>query len=407
MEKSNGQTHSTGTYLYAGSKIFESVSFYGLRFLISFTMTFGVLQLEEMEALRILGWVSALLIISQIIGAALGDLLLGNKAAVIIGAIMQALGAFSLCIPTTVGLYIGLFLVVLGGGLFTPNIISNFGKLYLNKTKLLDSGFTLFYLATNLGAIAGPLLIGYFGEYYGWNIGFIIAGILMLASLIPILVHKENDQVKIPTSGLPTKRRALYIVIALVFVGLFWAIHEISSIRISDLQFQLSEISTLGIPKTIWPSLYAVIALPLGLIAIVLWTYFYSNQFFKLMLGFIFGAISFGILLLIPEIPAGQHTALYLLALLFLGISEIHIAPIVHSILTQYANPKYLAILVSLALIPPRLFSILIGLFNEGLLEKPVIAIVIGTVAMAFLSIGLIIFNRTNEKLPAPFHNKS
>ena len=57
-----------------------------------------------------------------------------------IGGIIQSLGAFSFCIPSTTGLYVGLFLVVLGGGLYTPNIISNFGKLYLNKTKLLDAG---------------------------------------------------------------------------------------------------------------------------------------------------------------------------------------------------------------------------------------------------------------------------
>ena len=68
------------------------------------------------------------------------------------------------------------------------------------------------------------------------------------------------------------------------------------------------------------------------------------------MLGFIFGAISYGIILfLIPEVPIEQHTITYLISLLFFGISEIHITPIIHSILTKYSNLKYLAIPVSLA----------------------------------------------------------
>ncbi len=85
------------------------------------------------------------------------------------------------------------------------------------------------------------------------------------------------------------------------------------------------------------------------------------------MIGFIFGDISFGILFLIPETPNEQHSVLYLISLFFLCVSEIHIAPIIHSILTQYTKPQYLAILISLAFIPTRLFSFIVGLFNEGL----------------------------------------
>ena len=78
---------------------------------------------------------------------------------------------------------------------------------------------------------------------------------------------------------------------------------------------------------------------PVSLIAIVLWTYFYSGQFFKLMIGFVFGLLSLGLLFLIPEIPTDEHTIIYLVSLLFLVIAEIHIAPIIHSVITKYANP--------------------------------------------------------------------
>jgi POT family proton-dependent oligopeptide transporter len=368
----------------------ERASYYGFRALVVLYMVGETLKMERTEALTIYGWLVGSLVFSQIIGGLFGDLLIGNKKSIIIGAIIQAIGAFSLCIPSTTGLYLGLFLVVLGSGFFTPNIISNFGKLYLKKTKLLDSGFTIFYLVINLGSFLGISLIGYLGEKYGYNIGFVISGLLMLISILPILISKEKALDEIKKNEFSLNKRILNILIAFIVVSLFWGFYEISSIRTFDLQLQLNEISTLDIPKHLWQSMNSLFILPISLIAIILWTYFYSSQFFKLMLGFIFGAISFGILLLIPEVPTEQHAITYLISLLFLGISEIHIAPIIHSILTKYSNPKYLAILISLAFLPTRLISFFFGLFNDKLYDNPMLGLNIGITGMVVISIGLI-----------------
>jgi POT family proton-dependent oligopeptide transporter len=398
MEKIINQIHSKETFLYALSRTLERASFYGLRSLIVLYMIGGILQMENVEALKIYGWFTASFLFSKIIGAILGDLIIGNKKAIIIGGIIQALGAFSFCIPSTTGLYIGLFLVVSGGGLYTPNIISNFGKLYLNKTKLLDAGFTIFYLAVNLGAFFGVMSIGYLGEKYGWNIGFIIAGILMLLSIIPIIFSKDKKTEQTTENKATVNQRIINIIIAFVIVSLFWSIYEIGNIRIFDLQLKLSEISTLNIPKSMWTSLNSVFILPISILAIIAWTFFYNNQFFKLTIGFIFGVISFGILFLIPEIPTEKHTIIYLLSLLFLSISEIHIAPIIYSILTKNSNPKYLAILISLAFIPTRLFSVLFSLFSEKFYDNPIFSLKFGLIAMIIVSIGLIIFVKWKKK---------
>lgn len=187
------------------------------------------------------------------------------------------------------------------------------------------------------------------------------------------------------------------MTIAFIVVGLFWGFYEISSIRTFDIQLQLSQISTLGIPNHLWPSINLIFILPISIIAIILWTYFYSNQFFKLMLGFIFGVISFGILFLIPEVPTERHAIIYLISLMFLAISEIHIAPIIHSVLTEYSNPKYLAILISLTFLPTRLISVIFGLFNDKLYDNPMLGLTIGIGGMTIIGIGLIgyvIFNK-------------
>jgi len=398
MEKIQNQKHTKETLYYSISRMLERASYYGFQALVVLYMVGETQKMGRTEALSIYGWFTASLVFSQIVGALFGDLLIGNRKSIIIGGIVQAIGAFSLCIPSTTGLYLGLFLVVLGSGFFTPNIISNFGKLYLNKTKLLDSGFTIFYLAINLGSFLGILLIGYLGETYGYNIGFVISGLLMLISLVPILISKEKTLDEIEKSEFPISKRVLNILIGFFVVGLFWGIYEISNIRIFDLQLQFSEISTLDIPKHLWQSINSIFILPISLIAIILWTFFYSSQFFKLMVGFIFGVISFGILFLIPEVPTEQHAITYLVSLFFLGISEIHIAPIIHSILTKYSNPKYLAILISIAFIPTRLFAVIFGLFNERFYDKPTLGLKFGIIAMTIIGIGLIGYVLWNKK---------
>ena len=390
MEKNQNQKHTKETLYYSISRMLERASYYGFRALVVLYMVGETLKMERTEALSIYGWFTASLVFSQIVGALFGDLLIGNKKSIIIGGIIQAIGAFSLCIPSTTGLYLGLFLVVLGSGFFTPNVISNFGKTYVNKTKLLDSGFTIFYLAINLGSFLGILLIGYLGEKYGYNIGFVLSGILMLISIIPIVLTKEKRLDEIEKNEFPISKRILNILIAFIVVGLFWGFYELSSIRTFDLQLQLSEISTLGIPNHLWQSINSIFILPISIIAIILWTYFYSSQFFKLMLGFVFGVISFGILFLIPEIPTEQHTITYLISLFFLAISEIHIAPIIHSVLTKYSNPKYLAILISLAFLPTKLIYFVFGLFNDKLYDNPMLGLKIGIVGMIIIGIGLI-----------------
>ena len=255
MEKIVNQFHSKETFLYAIARTLERASYYGLRAIITLYMIEGILKMERNEALAVYGWFIGAYIFAQISGAIFGDLILGNKKAIILGGIIQSLGAFSLCIPSTTGLYVGLALVVLGGGLYSPNISSNFGKLYLNKTKLLDAGFTMFFLALNIGAFIGIISIGTIGEKHGWNIGFIIAGIMMLFSIIPILLVKDNEvELKMETTT-SKKQRIVFISFALFLVGVFWAIYEISSIRIFNLQLQLREVSTLNILEGIWSSL--------------------------------------------------------------------------------------------------------------------------------------------------------
>jgi POT family proton-dependent oligopeptide transporter len=58
------------------------------------------------------------------------------------------------------------------------------GRLYGPDDPRRDSGFTIFYMGINLGALLSPLACGYLGERFGWHWGFGLAGVGMLVGLV-------------------------------------------------------------------------------------------------------------------------------------------------------------------------------------------------------------------------------
>src|SRR3546814_15297402 len=70
-----------------------------------------------------------------------------------------------------------LLAIILGSGLFTPNISAQVGMLYASGDNRRDSGYSLFYLGINIGAFLAPLACGTIGEVYGWHYGFALAAI--------------------------------------------------------------------------------------------------------------------------------------------------------------------------------------------------------------------------------------
>jgi POT family proton-dependent oligopeptide transporter len=220
----------------------------------------------------------------------------------------------------------------------------------------------------------------------------------MLLSVIPIIISSKAVSNEPSTIDYSISTRVVNIFITVLLVATFWAIHELSNMQIISLQLDLSEISTLNPRGFMWTSFQQVAIIPILIIAVIAWTYLYSSYQFKLMLGFIFGVASFGILFWIPEVPGEQHIALYFISLLFLGLSEVHIAPIIGSVATKYSNPKYLAIVFGLVFIPSRLFSIALGYIYLESDRTPSQALTIGILMMVVISAVLIVFQLLSKK---------
>lgn len=388
------QTHSKATFLYSLSKMFERASYYGVRALIVLFMISETIGMESGEALTVYGWFTGGVYLFRIVGALLGDLLIGNKKALIIGGIIQAIGAFILSLQSELGLYVGLGLVALGGGLYHPNIISRFGQLYYDKKKIIDAGFTIFSTAANLGAFIGVALIGWVYEINS-AYGFILSGIFMGVAVVLSVMPKMDVKIVYNEAGATLNTRVIQIIMAVLFVGLFWGVYEYSILGQFGIISSFVENSKLGISASFWTSsLNSFIVGIIGIIACVVWTYYYINQFVKLVIAFVLCATAFGLLLFLPINLTDDNVVVLIISAFLLGLSEVIINPLVASIITLNSNPKYLAIIMSLSFIPFRIISYLIGLMFlfDNTFEFPFKTIGIGVTIFGFVGVGTLAF---------------
>ena len=148
------QHHSRNSYVFSISKTFERIAYYGFRGVFIFYLMSDIIGMERAEALEVYGQFVAAVFISMVLGALAGDFLIGNRRAMIIGGILQMGGFFILLIQNQTFLMVGSVITVIGSGLYSSNLIAQFGEEYLHKNTLSDAGFTFFFLAIN---IAGPI----------------------------------------------------------------------------------------------------------------------------------------------------------------------------------------------------------------------------------------------------------
>ena len=173
-------SHPNGLYVLFFTEMWERFSYYGMRALLVLYLVHALHYARE-DALSVYAAYTGLVYLTPIAGGWLADRYLGQRRAILAGAIVMALGHFAMAFPPL--LYPALGLLVVGNGFFKPNISTLVGSLYAQGDPRRDGGFTLFYMGINLGAFLAPLVCGTLGAEYGWHYGFAAAGVGMLAGL--------------------------------------------------------------------------------------------------------------------------------------------------------------------------------------------------------------------------------
>ena len=175
-------------YYIVAIQIWEYFSFYGMRALLILYLTHQ-LGFDDSHAISLFSAYASLVYVTPILGGWLADRLLGNRTAVIAGALLMTLGHVVLGVESTSAwsLYVALAIIICGYGLFKSNISCLLGELYAHDDPRRDGGFSLLYAAGNVGSIAAPIACGLAAQWYGWHIGFALAGIGMFIGLMIFL----------------------------------------------------------------------------------------------------------------------------------------------------------------------------------------------------------------------------
>ncbi len=175
--------HPNGLMTLFFSEMWERFCYYGMRVLLTLYLVKSLLK-GDAEASLIYGAYTGLVYAAPILGGRLADRYLGYRFAVMLGAVLMAIGEFVILGGNETFLMIGMGALIIGNGYFKANISTIVGKLYDDGDPRRDSGFTIFYIGINIGALLATTVVAYVGETYGFDKGFGLAGLGMLTGLL-------------------------------------------------------------------------------------------------------------------------------------------------------------------------------------------------------------------------------
>ena len=191
MNNNNEKTflgHPKGLLTLSLTEMWERMSYYGMRALLVLFMTASLqeegLAFTVATATAIYGLYTGAVYFMGLPGGWIADKLIGGQRAVWYGGLIIMCGHIVLAIPSHDTFFIGLILVVLGTGLLKPNISALVGQLYSDEDPRRDSGYTIYYMGINIGAVIGYAVCGWLAPNMGYHWAFGAAAVGMAFGLI-------------------------------------------------------------------------------------------------------------------------------------------------------------------------------------------------------------------------------
>jgi POT family proton-dependent oligopeptide transporter len=146
---------------------------------------FGPLSTQALAS-QIFGLYAGFVYFTPVIGGYIADRWIGQRSAVVIGALSMSGGHIAMAFDQS--FLLALLLLIVGSGFLKGNISAQVGSLYPRDEEARRTrGFAIFSVAINFGAVVGPLACGLLAELYGWHVGFGTAAVFMLAGLATYL----------------------------------------------------------------------------------------------------------------------------------------------------------------------------------------------------------------------------
>lgn len=186
--------HPKPLWMLFMTEFWERFAFYGMRWALTLYIVaefFAGDASGEGYASRTYGAFLALVYATALFGGYVADRIIGYQRSILLGALIMASGLFVIMLPNQSLFILGLSLVIVGNGLFKPNISTMVGHLYAQGDSRRDRGFTIFYMGINAGALVAPLLTGWLASVItdtpmeqNYKVVFAATGVGMIISFL-------------------------------------------------------------------------------------------------------------------------------------------------------------------------------------------------------------------------------
>jgi POT family proton-dependent oligopeptide transporter len=217
-------------------EMWERFGFYGMQVLMV-TYMMKKLGFVDTQANLVWGAAAALIYATPAVGGWIGDKLIGTRRTMRIGAFVLMAGYALLWLPTDRKsfLFLALGVIIVGNGLFKPNAGNLVRKIYEGDETRIDSAFTMYYMAVNIGSMISMTLTPWirdavgarYGDSAGWHTAFgvcsigLVLGLVNYALMSRALAHigSPADQAPIvPRRMLAVAAGAVCLVLASAFI---------------------------------------------------------------------------------------------------------------------------------------------------------------------------------------------
>ena len=235
--------HPRGLYVLFASEAWERFSFYSMLSLFVLYLRDGEQGFgwTEAEATSLYSWYLTFVYASPFIGGLLADRYLGYLRTTLIGAVFFVAGHFLLSFHSMNIVYLALCCLVVGNGLFKPNVSTMVGNLYAEGSPLKDQAYVIFYFGINVGAFCAPVAMELIKQRAGYHPAFAVAGVGMVISFgtlyflrnkvrdadAPVDVGQQAVREESALDRVPESRRIVALLVVFVIVIVFWmAFHQ-------------------------------------------------------------------------------------------------------------------------------------------------------------------------------------
>jgi POT family proton-dependent oligopeptide transporter len=191
MDSPVSQTRSFITVFLV--EMWERFGFYGMAALLVLFMVeragFG-----DGQANLVWGAFTALVYATPAIGGWIGDTLLGTRRTMLLGAFVLAVGYLMLALPDdrVSFMYASLGVIVVGNGLFKANSSNLVRRIYEGDDASIDSAFTIYYMAVNIGSTISMLATPWIKDRWGWHAAFAVCCVGMVLGVLNFLTRYRS-----------------------------------------------------------------------------------------------------------------------------------------------------------------------------------------------------------------------